>query len=338
MYKKALRMFIIFLVVTLLVTAVSPVVAETPGEEEPVTPNAEGTITIKHLAAGSEGDVFQAVVARGAQDAADMFGVEYETIYGDAYSCDVYMQQMREAIAAQPDAIMFMPYCGVEASEPLVKEAVEAGIIVTFLVVDAPDLRLKYNAGYAGPDLYNWGFNYGLKAAQTFGLVEGDKAIVFGAWGYEHAIREQGVADGLEGLGVIIDKVSAVEGSSENPELLTPVITGAFLRNPDTKIIVFAGSQQLGHADMYMEAVDKAPGDVAIIGFDMSPEVVEMFRSGWVQMTADQQPYLEGFIPVMNIAQRIMYGFAPLVVDTGGGLIDESNWELVAELATDGIR
>ncbi len=42
------------------------------------------------------------------------------------------------------------------------------------------------------------------------------------------------------------------------------------------------------------------PGKVLLGGFDLVPEVVQEMMSGYVQVQVDQQPYMQGFMPVME--------------------------------------
>jgi len=71
-------------------------------------------------------------------------------------------------------------------------------------------------------------------------------------------------------------------------------VTAAFLKNPETKLIVYSGGQLLGAAEQYMTALKKKPGEVYNIGFDTSPAVIDGFKKGYIQVTSDQQPFFAG--------------------------------------------
>ena len=87
-----------------------------------------------------------------------------------------------------------------------------------------------------------------------------------------------------------------------------------------------------------MNAAGKKPGEVAQIGFDTSPQIVDAFKEGWVQLTADQQPFLQGYMPILSLCQQVVYGLAPASVDTGAGFVTPDNYETVADLAKEGLR
>ena len=94
----------------------------------------------------------------------------------------------------------------------------------------------------------------------------------------------------------------------------------------------------LGNAAVYMKAAGKKPGEVFNVGFDTSPQIVEAFKSGWVQLTADQQPFQQGYLPILSLCEQIVYGLAPINVDTGAGFVTPENYKAVADLATEGLR
>ena len=61
-------------------------------------------------------------------------------------------------------------------------------------------------------------------------------------------------------------------------------------------------------------------------------------RRGWVQLTADQQPFQQGYLPILSLCEQIVYGLAPINVDTGAGFVTPENYKAVADLATEGLR
>ena len=57
-----------------------------------------------------------------------------------------------------------------------------------------------------------------------------------------------------------------------------------------------------------------------------------------MQLTSDQQPFLQGYMPILALCQQVVYGLAPMNVDTGAGFVTPENYEIVAELANEGLR
>jgi simple sugar transport system substrate-binding protein len=87
-----------------------------------------------------------------------------------------------------------------------------------------------------------------------------------------------------------------------------------------------------------MQALGKGPGEVINIGYDLSPAIIDAFTGGWVQLTSDQQPFLQGYLPILSLCLSKKYGMTPLTYDTGAGFVTPTNYQPVAELAKAGIR
>jgi simple sugar transport system substrate-binding protein len=125
---------------------------------------------------------------------------------------------------------------------------------------------------------------------------------------------------------------------SSDPNLGTGEISAAVLKDPLTKIVVFPGGQLLGAAPTYLDAMKKKPGELFAVGYDTSPQVIDAFKKGYVQLTSDQQPYMQGYLPILSLCMTLKYGMGPMNVDTGAGFVDTANYETVADLAEKGIR
>jgi simple sugar transport system substrate-binding protein len=88
-----------------------------------------------------------------------------------------------------------------------------------------------------------------------------------------------------------------------------------------------------------MKAVGRdKPGDVMSIGFDITPDILTGMEKGFVNLTSDQQPFLQGYLPVLSLCQQWKFGLAPLVVDTGSGFVDPTQVKALNKLAADGVR
>ena len=70
----------------------------------------------------------------------------------------------------------------------------------------------------------------------------------------------------------------------------------------------------------------------AAAGFDLSPNILRLIKAGHIRFTIDQQPYTQGFYPVVQLALYCRYGLVPSTMDAGAGIIDGSNVERVIEL------
>ena len=248
-------------------------------------------------------------------------------------------QQLREAVAAHPDGIAMMGHPGEAAILPLAEQAAKAGIKMMYQNVPVPAAVDKVGGGYVGAQLAQQGHALGVEMLRRSGLKSGEVAIVMLASNDElRNVREESTAKALEEGGVKVVRIASDPAWAADPNLAIPVVTAAFQANPTAKAIVYPGGQQLGNAATYMKAAGKKPGEVFNVGFDTSPQIVEGFKGGWVQLTADQQPFQQGYLPILSLCEQIVYGLAPINVDTGAGFVTPENYKSVADLATQGLR
>ncbi|HLV09799.1 MAG TPA: hypothetical protein VKY40_06295, partial [Halanaerobiales bacterium] len=117
-----------------------------------------------------------------------------------------------------------------------------------------------------------------------------------------------------------------------------PVIAGYLQANPDCDLVVTDHGNLTSSLPVYLESAGLGPDDIFGAGFDLSAATAEAIKSGYTDLVLDQQPYLQGFLPVMQIYLAKKWGFAGLHIDTGAGLIHEDNIDMIAPLATEGIR
>jgi simple sugar transport system substrate-binding protein len=343
MSKKFAALFLALIILsTLLLGCATPTTTEeaaTTGEgaATPAGKMCEG-VKIRFFAGGDEGDAFASIVLRGAKAAEADLGADVEYVFS-GWAVEKMISQLREAIAAKPDGIAFMGHAGDDAVMPLAEEAAKAGIAMMYQNVDVPKVRAKYGGGYVGAQLTPQGYALGTEAIRQFGLKEGDHALVLGAWGDPgRFLREEGTAQAFEDAGLVVTRLKSPPEWASDPNLGTGEITAAILKDPDTKIVVFPGGQLLGAVPTYWKAMNKNPGDITAIGYDTSPQVIDAFKNGYVQLTSDQQPYLQGYMPILSLCMTLKYGMGPMNLDTGAGFVDVSNYQTVADLANKGIR
>lgn len=296
-------------------------------------------VTIRFFAGGEAGDAFASIVYKGAQAAEADLGAKVDYVFS-GWAIEKMVTQLREAIAAKPDGIAMMGHPGDDAIMPLAEEAANAGILMMYQNVDVPQVRAKYPAGYIGANLDPQGRALSQEAIRTLPLDPAkDHIVVFGAWGDPgRYIREEGSALAFEEAGFQVERIKSPPEAAADPNLLTPIVSAAVLKDPAVKLIVFSGGQTLGAAETYMKAVNKGPGEIYNIGFDTSPAVMDGFEKGYIQLTSDQQPFLQGYLPILSLCLSKTYGMAPITFDTGAGFVDTTNYKDVLDLANQGIR
>ena len=339
---KLYKFAAVFLALVMILTACAPAPTPVPNSVGTVAAGPEGkwcsNVKIRFFAGGDEGDAFASIVLRGAKAAEADLGVKVDYIFS-GWQTEKMVGQLREAIAAKPDGIAFMGHAGDDAVMPLAEEAAKANIKMMYMNVDVPKVRAKFGGGYVGAQLTPQGYALGQEAIRQLGLKSGDHALVLGAWGDPgRFLREEGTAKAFEDGGLVVVRLKAPPAWSSDPNLGTGEISAAVLKDPMTKIVVFPGGQLLGAVPTYLDAMKKKPGELFTVGYDTSPQVIDAFKRGYIQLSSDQQPYMQGYVPILSLCMTLKYGMGSMNVDTGAGFIDAKNYQAVAEMANKGIR
>jgi len=94
----------------------------------------------------------------------------------------------------------------------------------------------------------------------------------------------------------------------------------------------------LGNAEAFATAAGYGPNELLQIGFDTSPQVMSGFVNGFAHLTSDQQPFLQGYLPILSLCQMKVLGTGAINQDTGAGFVNTENYESVMELANAGLR
>jgi simple sugar transport system substrate-binding protein len=61
-------------------------------------------------------------------------------------------------------------------------------------------------------------------------------------------------------------------------------------------------------------------------------------KAGYIQVEIDQQPYMQGFMPVMQVYLNKTAGLAPADIDTGQGVVTPADVDAIMELSKQGMR
>lgn len=333
MSKSNLKLLLVSLVLIGLLAA--PAFASSPGDEGPVE--------IYFFPGGSPGGSFATVVQKGAKEAAEILGDRVKVRYKwSDWNPQKMVNQLQEAMAANPDGIAIMGHPGVDAFKPFVEKAEEKGVIVTSQNVTLPELEKKYKSrgfGYVGQELYPSGYTLGKAAVRRAGLEEGDKALV---WGLKseptRGKRTRGAIDALKEEGIKVDYIEISSEVDADASAGIPVITGYLQSNPDCKLVITDHGALTATQESYFKSAGLDPDEIYGAGFDLSPATVRAIKSGYTDLVLDQQPFLQGFLPIFQIYLSSKYKFSGLHIKTGAGLVHAGNIDAIAPLAKEGIR
>jgi simple sugar transport system substrate-binding protein len=290
---------------------------------------------------GPQGGVFAVNVYNGAKQAEFDLGVKVDYVWSD-WDPQKMIQQFQEAVATRPDGIAIMGHPGDAAFDALIDQAEAKGIIVTSQNTTLDKAEAKYQAngfGYVGAENYSAGHALGAEAVKRFALKKGDRAMVWGLLSQPaRGERTKGVIDALKSAGITVDYLEIDAATNKDAPAGAPTFAGYVSSHPDVKLVVTDHGGLTATAETYMKAAGKKAGDIKIAGFDLSPATIAAIKGGWTGLVIDQQEWLQGYLPILQIALTKKYGFSGLHINTGAGFVDKSNVDFVAPLAMKNIR
>jgi simple sugar transport system substrate-binding protein len=347
---RTLRIVSIVLVIATILAACT-----TPATPAPAAPAAQApaaaapaagsnwcsNVKLVFFPGGPEGGVFAVNVYNGAVQAAKDTGAQVNYVWSN-WDPQKMTQQFSEAVATKPDGIAVMGHPGDEAFDSLIDDAESKGILVTSQNTELPKAQAKYMAngfGYVGAVNYDAGHALGVEAIKRFGLKSGDRAMVWGLLSQpSRGERTKGVIDAFKEAGLEVDYNEIDSATNADPAAGTATFTGYVSAHPDVKVIVTDHGGLTATTQTYLQAAGKKPGDIMMAGFDLSPATVTAIQGGWTNLVIDQQEWLQGYLPILQLCLSKVYGFSGLNVNTGAGFVDKSNVDFIAPLAAKNIR
>jgi simple sugar transport system substrate-binding protein len=252
----------------------------------------------------------------GAEDACKLLGCSYSWTGSETSNVSQMVNAVNSAISAKADGIAVSLVDKTAFNSP-VQSALSAGIPV---VAYNADVETNARLAYIGQNLEVSGEKMGEHIAAL--VPEGDVALFIATPGSLNIQpRINGALKTLKAHASIKTHVIAT-GASVPGELT--VIESYLAGHPETKgmFAVDAGSTE-GVAKTIQKK--GAKGKVKGGGYDLLEATEQLLSQGYIQFTIDQQPYLQGFLPVLELflyqVSKTLTG--PADVNTGLKFLDE---------------
>lgn len=287
---------------------------------------------------GAAGDPYDTLLMNGALDAGKYLGVSVEYVHTE-WEPDKMVMEFSSAIGRRPDGIVLMGHPGYEGLVSLFETATDAGISIMMTDVDVPRLRDEFpGVGYIGLLNYETGYTVAKAGLAEADLSPGDRAVVIsGSWDEpERMYLAIGAEDAYVEAGLIVDRVEHPSAVYGDPSAGIPYIVGYYGAHPDVKLIHLDGGATTASTIMYMEALGVGPGEIAVVGLDVTPGSLDALRAGYLMATVDCQPYVEGYMTVVNVCLRAKHGFSGIFANTARAVVTMANVHLYEDPARKG--
>ena len=264
----------------------------------------------------------------GLQDAAALLGIPKPSWTGSANSNVPQMvSAMQSGISAGANGIAVAVISATAFKTPTSK-AMNAGIpVVSYNADGNPGDPGTNRLAYIGQDLFASGQALGQRIVAAPQMANGGNAVGFIATPGASNIqpRIDGAKSAIKASGKSINFTSVTSGA-ELPQENTTINAYILAHKSSLKGIfaVDAGSTQTVGAIIKKYSLQ---GKVASGGFDLTPQTLSSIKGGFLDFTIDQQPYLQGFLPVIALFMFNLSGglVAPAETNTGLTFVTKAN-------------
>ena len=298
------------------------------------TPSCSATLKFVFISTCIDEDFFNPV-RRGMQDAAAMLGVECGFTGTPEVDIPAQVGMVRDAIEEGVDGIA-LNIIDSEAFNRVVEQAMDAGIPVVAFNVDGdqsldktPNRRLSAVC----QNLYEAGRTLGKEALKNIPAnskilmtvhSDGISALEDRLAGAQAVLQEKGITWRVITTGIEAEKAAEI--------IAVELQADANIHN-----VLCTGQADTEGAGLAVERHFKGKG-FHVAGFDLSPDILRLVKTGTIDFTIDQQPYVQGFYPVVQLTHYCRYGLTPSNIDTGAALITKVNVDEVITLIAEGVR
>lgn len=291
----------------------------------------------------SASNPFWQAVKKGFDDACAKIQANCQMVFTQTEgSIEQQSANMQAALAAKPDALI-TSIVDNNAFDQIIADARAAGVtVIASNVDDTEGAAGNARQAFIGQGFIPAGYELGKKMSEFFPKEGKIRALVGVSapgqnWSEQ---RAAGVMKFLEeykaanaGREVVIERLDTGTDGAVVADRV-----GAYLSaHPDTTVYFDTG---LWHAYVAQVLIDRGiePGKVLMGGFDIVSEVLQQMEAGYIQVQVDQQPYMQGFMPVMEAYLAKNVGLLPADIDTGKGIIVKEDVPKLKELAAQGVR
>jgi simple sugar transport system substrate-binding protein len=291
------------------------------------------TARIVFITHGQASDEFWKVVQRGEEEAHKQSGAAVSYRSPDSFSIERMRRYIDLAVADHPDG-MVISLPDAKALSPSIKAAVKAGIPVITINSGSDEFKKLGVLAHVGQDEYE----AGVEAGRRMGKAGVKHALCVnqenGNTGLDQRCR--GLGDGLAKTG---GTMKSLPVPLQDATLAQTRMSEALTSGPVDGVVTLGP----GGAKPALDAV-RASGlesKVTLATFDLSPDVLAAVRDGKMLFAVDQQPYLQGYLPVMLLAEKVRYGVFPgegRLIPTGPKFITKADAADVIRLSAEGVR
>jgi simple sugar transport system substrate-binding protein len=293
----------------------------------PSAPDGARAVRIAVVTHGQASSPFWAIVRNGVEAAGRQMDVVIDYKAPDVYSLDDMSTLIDQAVASRPDGLVVsLPEPGLA---PAIRRAVKAGI-PTVTINSGSDMYKSLGVlAHVGQPEGAAGF----KAGQRLARAGVKRAVCVNLLIENQGLdaRCAGLARAMRAAGGSAKVVRVDDQAADAPRKIAQAVRAA---HADGALAMNATSGLAASKGL-------AGGDVTLGTFDLGPDVLKAVKAGQIAFAVDQQAYLQGYLPVVFLAEKARYGLFPAqgdVIPTGPNFVTRDTAEQAIELSARSIR
>ncbi len=270
-------------------------------------------------------------VKKGMQDAAQKMGVQCTWMGVEGVDMPAQAELVRQAVKDGYDGIA-LNLVDPEAFDSVVQEALDQGIpVVGFNTDDHATANERLSC--VNQRLYEAGRSLAQFASHK--IPDGAHVLM--------TMHDQGVSSLEDRLRGLQDELQAknirvkVRVTGNDSVKGAQIVKAELDQNPDIRIVLCTGQADTEAAGCAIREHFSGKGYWAA-GFDLSPTTLQLIKEGVILGTVDQQPYIQGFYPVMQLTLFLRYGIMPSNMDAGATIITPKNVDQALKLTRQKYR
>jgi simple sugar transport system substrate-binding protein len=293
----------------------------------PAAPGSEG-VRIAVVTHGQASSAFWTIVRNGVEAAARQMDVVVNYRAPDVYSLDQMIALVDRAVASHPDGLVVsLPEPGLA---PAIRRAVRAGIpVVTINSGSDSYKKLGVLAHIGQPE-----DRAGLGAGRRLAALGVHRALCVNLKIVNQGLdaRCRGLRQAMHEVGGTVHMIRLDDQAADAPEQIARAVDesdadGVLALNSNSGLAAAKGLA--------------GRTNVKIGTFDLGPDILRAVQGGSIAFAVDQQAYLQGYLPVVLLAERARYGLFPAqgdVIPTGPNFVTRANAAQVIQLSERAIR
>lgn len=286
-------------------------------------------------------NTFWQTIKRGMDDACKDYNVDCQLLFTQENgNLQMHLQNLETTIAQGVDGI-----ATVIVDDNLYDEAIQRAVtngipVLTLNVDDTKGSSGNARLAFVGQDLFQAGYEVakGLMAQVDksqpqhvlLGLARPGESWAEDRIGGAKKYLEEAKAAGWN---LTYDVIDSANDISITGQRICQYVQG----NNKTTAVIGAGFWFAGAGECLRDLGIK-PDQIRMGGFDLVPILLDEMKKGYVHLTVDQQPYLQGYLPIQQLYFMKKFGLSAWDANTGKALVTKADVEAVENFVSMGVR